>query len=389
MVQILVYIVIVLLIIYGFFIMLYRYLWSKLQHFWVGENEKDVLKSAGGRRFSIIIPARNEQDNIASCLYAILQGNYPASLFDVTVVDDFSTDATGEIIRRIQLEYPGQVKIIELAKVLDTRPINSYKKKALELAIGQSSGDWIVTTDADCSVPVNWLNCFNDYLGRTEKRFVAAPVRFTDTGSFVSKFQCLDFLSLQGVTGAAVAGGLMSMCNGANLCYEKLFFYEVGGFSGIDKLASGDDMFLMQKMQQQQPGSTGYLFSQQAIVSTLPMPDWRSFFNQRIRWASKAAAYKDWKIKLVLLIVYLLNLGLVALFLSGLFYPALLGWWLGLIVFKFIIEYFFMRPVARFFRQEKLLNWFLVMQPFHTFYTVIAGWLGLFGKYNWKGRSVK
>lgn len=380
----------VLLILYCLLILLYRQLWVKLESARLPQpleiKEANLSKL---NRFSVIIPARNEADNIETCLASILEGSYPKSCYEIIVVDDYSTDRTLEILRTLQLQHPGQLSIIELASELESRPLNSYKKKALELAIASSTGNWIVTTDADCQVPADWLYYYEGYIRQTGKRFVAAPVRFTDTGSFISKFQCLDFLSLQGVTGAAVGGGLMSMCNGANLGYEKAFFHEVGGFTGIDQLASGDDMFLMQKMQEQLPGSTGYLFAQEAIVSTLPMPNWASFINQRIRWASKAGAYKDWKIKSVLLIVYLLNLCLLVLFIAGLFQARLLLNLAVFILIKFLVEIIFMWPVAGFFKQTRLLRWFLLMQPLHVLYTVIAGWLGLFGKYKWKGRSVK
>ncbi|QEC72883.1 glycosyltransferase [Arachidicoccus ginsenosidivorans] len=262
-----------LLILYGILLLIYRLLWQKLRPLDI-RKAATVTSRTQQIRFSVIIPARNEQDNIGNCLLSILKGNYPNELYEIIVVDDFSEDNTLSVLQTLQLQYPGQIKVIELATLMDKRPINSYKKKALELAIGQSSGDWIVTTDADCMAPVDWLSCYDLYIAQTGKRFVAAPVRFKDTGSFVSKFQCLDFLSLQGVTGAAVGGGVMSMCNGANLGYEKAFFYEVGGFSGIDKLASGDDMLLMAKMQARLPGSIGYLFAQEAIVITLPMADW-------------------------------------------------------------------------------------------------------------------
>jgi cellulose synthase/poly-beta-1,6-N-acetylglucosamine synthase-like glycosyltransferase len=383
------------LIIYGLLILVYRRLWQRLVpvSLKAGAASNSMPENRVGEAhsviFSVIIPARNEQENIQKCIESILQGSYPKDLYEIIVVDDFSTDRTAAILQSLKARFPAQVKIIELAKLLDSRPINSYKKKALALAIEASFGEWVLTTDADCILPPDWLAYYNSYIGQTGKRFVAAPVRFIDTRSFVGRFQCLDFLSLQGVTGAAVAGGLMSMCNGANLGYEKRFFQEVNGFEGVDNLASGDDMFLMQKMQDRQPGSAGYLFAQGAIVDTLPMPDWRSFINQRIRWASKAGTYRDYKIKLVLLIVYLLNLSLVILFFTGLLHPVILLKWLILVGIKYLIEFFFMWKVSAFFNQRNLMGWFLVMQPLHLVYTVVAGWLGLFGKYQWKGRQVK
>ena len=67
----------------------------------------------------------------------------------------------------------------------------------------------------------------------------------------------------------------------------------------------------------------------------------------------------------------------------------MMEWYFVLLLFKTVIELFFLYPVAKFFNQTKLLWWFPIAQPFHILYTVIAGWLGKFGKYTWKERSVK
>lgn len=119
------------------------------------------------------------------------------------------------------------------------------------------------------------------------------------------------------------------------------------------------------------------------------MPDWTSFFNQRIRWASKADKYKDKAVFWVLVLVYLFNAALFLLLITGLIYWPVLGIALGMMAVKTIAELYFLFPVARFFAQRPLLNWFAVMQPFHIVYIIVAGWLGKFGKYQWKGRTVK
>ena len=178
------------------------------------------------------------------------------------------------------------------------------------------------------------------------------------------------------------------MCNGANIAYRKDVFYEVGQFAGIDQIASGDDMLLMYKIKQQYPNKLGYLYSREAIVTTAPMPDWKSFLNQRIRWASKADKYQDKSIFWVLSLVYAVNALLFVLFFVGLFIEN--GWWnwLALVIAKTLIELSLMIPVAKFYNQLPALQWFAIMQPFHITYTVIAGWLGKFGTYQWKGRKV-
>ena len=175
---------------------------------------------------------------------------------------------------------------------------NSYKKKAIETAIGLAKGSLIVTTDADCIVQPEWLKTIASYYENSGAVFIAAPVVYNDPSpgdSFFKKFfkifQSLDFMTLQGITGASVYKKFHNMCNGANLAYEKKVFHEVGGFEGIDNIASGDDMLLMHKIQKLYPDKIKYLKSTNVIVQTQPAETVKEFINQRIRWASKADKY--------------------------------------------------------------------------------------------------
>ena len=363
---------------YLLLILLYRRWFLMLEPF----EPNEALEAL--THFSIVIPARDEEANIGACLASILANSYPTHLYEIIVINDHSTDQTAAIVADLQLEYPN-LKLINLADHTSAG-LNAYKKKAIELAIAQSNGQWIITTDADCQVKKNWLSLFDAYIQETGTVFVAAPVQFTHSGNFISLFQELDFLSLQGITAAAVGAGAHTMCNGANLAYQKKAFYEVGQFAGIDQIASGDDMLLMQKIKKAYPGKLGFLFHQDAIVSTLPMPNWKSFINQRIRWASKGTHYQDKSIFWVLLLVYLVNLSLLLLLIIGLIQQDLSAI-LYLVLFKTGVELFFLYPVSRFFGQTATLLYFPFMQPVHICYTVIAGWLGKFGNYQWKGRK--
>lgn len=189
------------------------------------------------------------------------------------------------------------------------------------------------------------------------------------------------------------------MCNGANLAYTKKAFHEVDGFKGIDTIASGDDMLLMHKIYKLHPDHVLFLKSKEVIVQTQPMKTIKDFFNQRIRWASKGDKYEDKRIFAVLLMVYLFNavmlfLPLICVFKNPTYslftiHYSLFTCWLLILVLKTIVELLFLYPVAKFFSRQQLLFYFPVAQPFHIIYTVIAGWLGKFGNYQWKGRSVK
>lgn len=375
-----IYITAALLCFYLLLINVYWYWFSRLKIF---QSSSTIPATT----FSIIIPARNEEENIENCIQSILNNHYPNNMFEIIVADDFSTDTTPEIVQQLQTKF-SNIQIISLKNFI-TETINSYKKRAIELAIAKSKHEWIVTTDADCVVPQDWLSLLDAYIQKNKPVFIAAPVMFNRCKDFLSVFQCLDFMSLQGITAASVSAGKHSMCNGANLAYKKTTFYEVDGFKDADNIASGDDMLLMHKIQTRHPGSIGYLFSDKAIVTTAPMRDWKSFLNQRIRWASKATSYEDKRVFWVLMLVYFTNLFLLILFIVCIFKPQLFLVWLLFILTKALLEMPFMYSVSKFYSLNKLMFWFVLMQPFHILYTVVSGWLGKFGTYKWKGRTVK
>ena len=198
---------------YGYLIETYRRWFKSIVPFRSSNNLTATTN------FTVIIPARNEEENLKIYLPSVLQQSYPKKLFEVIVIDDYSTDATAELVREMQGQYVN-LKLLRLKDLLPDVALNSYKKKAIELAIGQATGDWVMTTDADCLVNENWLQCFADFIAERDPVFVAAPVSFFNHHSFLSIFQSLDFMSLQGITAASVNQGFHSMCNGANLAYK-------------------------------------------------------------------------------------------------------------------------------------------------------------------------
>ena len=218
---------------------------------------------------------------------------------------------------------------------------------------------------------------------------MAAPVQFDNKKGLLPFFQSLDFLVLQGITGASVFKQFHSMCNGANMAYDRTVFFEVDGFKDIDHIASGDDMLLMHKVALKHPGRIYYLKSRSAIVTAKTEDSWKSFLHQRIRWASKAAFYKDKRITAVLVLVYIFNLYFLFLFAAGF---TDYRYWLVLLILlvaKTLLEYPFIKTISSFFSKQYLLRYFPFFQPLHILYTIVAGWLGQFGGYEWKGRKVK
>ena len=382
-------IAITLTVLYIFLIIYYRFAFTAIPQFQITNLKKPTTF------LSIIIPARNEEQYIENCLQSILQNNYPTHLMEIIVVDDHSEDDTANIVKK----YISQnVQLISLSEYV-TAKINSYKKKAIEVAVAQATGTLIITTDADCIVPPKWLQTIAAFYEEKNPAFIAAPVAIDCGWNFIQIFQSLDFMTLQGITAAVVNKKQMTMCNGANMAYERAAFYEVGGFAGIDNIASGDDMLLMHKIYQKYPDRVLFLKSKHAIVKTAAVQTIKEFFNQRIRWASKAEKYDDKRILPVLVLVYFFNVLMLVLPIIGGFNNvqysmfnvkcSMLGFWLWMLFFKIVAELFFLFPVSGLFNKKNMLWFFPFMQPFHICYTILAGWLGKFGKYSWKERNVK
>jgi cellulose synthase/poly-beta-1,6-N-acetylglucosamine synthase-like glycosyltransferase len=305
----------------------------------------------------------------------------------VIVVDDFSEDDTAFIVKAFGHDHP-HVHLLSLADYYKPGEMNSFKKKAIEKAVSKAKGDWIVTTDADCIVPIQWLSLYNAYIQQNlpdnKLVFIAAPVMFIKESGVLNEFQVLDFLALQGITAAAVGAGKHSMSNGANLAFEKSAFIAVGGYQGVDQIASGDDMFLMHKMKVTLSNRIGYLYNPGAIVLTKAMGNWKDFIMQRIRWSSKARYYDDDSIFWVLLLVYLYNLSILILLVVGEYRSLLIT-----IAFKTFFEMFFLEPVTQFYKMPGQLRYFPLYQPIHIVYTLVAGLFGQIKTYTWKGRRVK
>jgi len=366
---------VVLLLLYGCLLFFYRKSWQSLSNFEVTEN---VNRSF----ISVIISARNEEKKIGNLIDSLKAQSYPQNSFEIIVADDFSTDNTAAVVNNFNLP--------NLCLIQPNIQANaSSKKKSIEAAIKIAKGELIVTTDADCIPPVNWLQTINNFYIEKKAAFIAAPVKFSYNKTVLQIFQAIDFLTLQGITAASVAANFHTMCNGANLAYKRQAFSDVNGFDGIDKVASGDDMLLMYKIWKRNPGKVFYLKSKEAIVTTQPMLSWKDFFMQRRRWASKTFIYDDKKIIVVLAFVYLLNCLFFVLIAVSFFNSLYWLYVIGFLLLKTFVEWPFVSAVAKFYEEQKLMKYFFFFQPLHIFYTVVVGAFSQFGKYEWKGRRTK
>lgn len=352
----------------------------------------EVVPSPGpenaGAFITVIVPARNEARRIGDFLQAIARQDYPRHLYEILVVDDHSTDATDEIVQSKSIP---NLRLLYLADFPDLDPASGYKKQAITWALAHARGELIATTDADCVPPPGWLTVLSTAYREQRAQFIAAPVEFAPTATLLEDFQALDFLGMMLLTGAGIQTGWFHMCNGANLAYPGKTFHEVGGFDGINRIASGDDMLLMHKIVGQYPGRICFVKSTGALVRTPAQPTLKAFVQQRLRWATKSGGYSDWRVTAVLGLVFFLCwsilLTLPAFFLWG--WPALVGGVL-LLALKVVADYRLLSEATSFFERRELMRRFWFAQGLHILYIAGIGLLANVKKtYEWKGRKVR
>lgn len=335
-------------------------------------------------KVTVIIAARNEEANIGRTLDCIVGQEFPRELLEVIVVDDHSTDETGNVVKG----YAGRG--VHLITLNEGNKLNSYKKFAINKAIHASTGEIIVTTDADCRMGPRWLMNVVQYMQSQQKVMVSSPVCYDEEKSYFERLQTLEFLYLIGLGAAGIGNGNPTTCNGANLAYRKDLFFEMGGFNGIDQLASGDDELLLHKVAEKYADKIGFCKSKDAVVYTDAKENLKAFLNQRKRWASKSTKYKDKKVVVLGVCIWLFNLSLlvsVVLLLLGFTEARTLV--IESLLMKMLVELAFLYPIVSFVDRKSLLWSLPLLTVIHSLYLVYIGIVGNIGKYDWKGRTVK
>lgn len=365
---------------YGAFTLGLSYLWSRLP------PPQRVSTTLPSTRISVIIPVRNESGRIELLLNDLTRQTHDPSRFEVVVVDDSSTDDTVEKIKHVIRQTEMSIVLIELPS---TAHVRSPKKRAIDEALRTATGELIVTTDGDCRVGPAWLESIGSAYETTRAKLISGPVTFIKEQTLTDHLQTVEFCSLIGSGASSISAGKPTMCNGANLAYQREVFYEVGGFSGNDHLASGDDEFLMHKVAEKYPEGIRFLKDERAIVSTTPHKYWKDFYRQRKRWASKWKHYKNSLNTALALYIFLANALVLVLFALGI--SQVLPWEIVLVLLavKWVPEWIFIGQILRFLKKSDSIIYIPLVQLMYPFYVTLFGLVVQKPSYVWKDRRVE
>jgi len=357
--------------------------WSVFTGAWYGwKSINDALKKdqATAIKISIIVAARNEDENLPTLLKCLEVQTYPKSLMEWIFIDDHSFNKLSE-------NKCFNTNIHENLILIDLPDNLSGKKEALLLGAKTSSGEILIFTDADCQPGPAWVeNIVNSY-SINKPGIIIGLVDYYRGNDFSQKFFRFDLMSLV-VTGAGLASlGFPIICNGANLAVQrKVYMDNIKSLK--TEIASGDDVFLLHAVKKKKEKQIIVLKDKDSIVYTNPPFNIAEFISQRTRWASKSQGYNDWMTIIVAFLVLSANLAII----SGVILSIITGNYLIFLIpfiIKTIADCFILTTGLLFFGGIKdlmLLPLFSLMYPFYFISVLLLSYL----KTNiWKGRKIR
>ncbi len=347
----------------------------------ITEDQKEDSNPAG---VTVVVAVRNEEDNVQQFISSLADQNYPRDKWEVVVVDDDSQDETLRLLESLSLSYQN-LSYHRLDSPANF--IGSFKKRALAYGIAQAKFSRVITTDADCSFPREWLATTIGFMRRNDLQFVSGPVRVLSGDITGSSLWELETGALMIVGASFLAWGKPNMCNGANIAFDKQAYERVDGYGGFETVVSGDDEFLLYKIWRRYPKRIGYLKHQDAMVDTAPPKSWKEMLDQRKRWSGKWKHHRSWTTRGLATFIFIFHSSWLMIHVG-----ALLAWfpwqWLpALWGLKIGAELSVMRAAFGFQEKRFPWGWFLIGQLLYSPYAVVMGLAANFGSYKWKDRS--
>lgn len=343
----------------------------------VWRNLPELNKSGELKSVTIIIPFRNEADNLKGLLESLAALDYPADLLEILLINDHSEDDFKRILSSVQSGFPFEISIMNLPLEL------SGKKLAIDFGVQQAKSEIIVTSDADCFFSTDWIQKMQSPFEIDYIELVSGSVVFRAKDLLSGIFQ-MEFAPLIGIGAVSIELGNATMANGANLAFRKSTFEHLAPYADNLHIPSGDDIFLLQKIKDAYP--KGIFFQKAAVVESKAPSSMKAFYKQRKRWAAKWRANGSLSSAFPAVAVWLFHL----VYLFAIVYGLVSNQFLVLapvLLLKVITEGIFISSILKSQNHLFRLFPFVVLQLFYSLYVLIFGLLANFGKYTWKERK--
>mgnify|MGYP000919476165 CR=1 FL=1 len=327
---------------------------------------------------SVIVPSRNEENNIENCVNHLMKSDYPVTKFEIVAIDDRSSDSTNKILKNLQKKYPN-IKIVEITES-SKNPNLKGKAGALHEGIKQAKGEILMMTDADCEVHPNWIKTVARQF--YDKKVDLIPSFTLIKGERVfDKVQAVEWLYMHTMASAGVGLKNPLGCFGNNLSIRAQTYHELGGYEKI-RFSVTEDLALEQAVFKLGRGVV-YLTDENATVTTLPCVDMDEYISQHRRWARGGYDLK-WSAAAFVFTSVMTWLGLILSIISGEF--LLLA---ALLITRIFGDFFLILPSMKLVGRQHLTKWVLPSVFFFMLMELIIPPLMINPKINWKGQNFK
>ncbi len=228
-------------------------------------------------RVSVIVPAWNEEVGIITTLDSLFASSYDN--MEVIVVNDGSTDGSDEMIRDYAQILRSDIRESESEKRFTYRfQENTGKGAALNRAIRLSSGEIIISIDADCQVEENTIASFVDYFRNPEVMAAVGNVKIGNTKTLIGTIQSLEFMFSFYFKKCDSFLNTIYIVGGAAGAFRREVFEEIGLY---DTTNITEDIELSMRMQN---AGMRIVYASEAVVHTEGASDLKGLKNQRLRW---------------------------------------------------------------------------------------------------------
>src|SRR5688572_2579249 len=219
---------------------------------------------------SVIICARDEDENLARNLPGVLVQSYPSSS-EVVVVNDNSLDDSKYILQELKKTFKS-LNVVELTQ--EAKLING-KKYPLSIGIREAKHEVLLLTDADC-VPASehWIQKMQDGYDDNIEIILGYGAYHKTPGVLNKLIRFETFHTALQYMSYALAG-LPYMGVGRNLSYKKNLFLRNKGFSSINHIPSGDDDLFINKVANSH--NTAVIIDPDAVTRSIPKTTWTSW----------------------------------------------------------------------------------------------------------------
>jgi cellulose synthase/poly-beta-1,6-N-acetylglucosamine synthase-like glycosyltransferase len=358
---------------------LYLLLFARLGQLWEKISKRQPAPLSTETPFlSVIIPFRNESENLPELCDALLEQSYPKNCFEVIFINDHSEDSGPQLLRQA-FTTASNFSLLELTDEIG-------KKSALALGIERAKSEWIITLDADVTIGSHWLSSISKGIQQPNTDLLILPITFTGK-SILQHLQIAEFACLIGTTAATADVKRALLCNGGNLAFKKAL-YQKAKANLHQETSSGDDIFLLHQAKKNDRTSIRWWHHSDSIARTVATNSFKSFIDQRIRWSSKSKHYRDRDTWIFGALLFLGNWAFV-IFLFDFFSRSshhTLGFLLA--ISKITVDAMLAAPVLDWLGQTKSRLYIVAVSILYPFYILIVPILGFFYSPKWKGRMI-